>query len=724
MLAIWKREFKSLFQNVIGWLFLGVTLALFGLYFFVYNLSYGYPYVSYSLSAISFIFMITVPVLTMRVFAEERRSKTDQLLLTAPVSLWKVVLGKYLALAAAYTLGILVICISPIVLRIFGEVPLLETYVSILGFWLYGLSCIAIGTFASSLTESQVVSAVISFGLIFLGYMMSSLTSIGNWSETILAKVIGCYDLYAPLQDFMNGTLPLAGILYYLSIIFLALFFAYEVMQKRRWSVSKKMISISVFSVGTIVLCTVAVILGNFGFSKIPVKYTEFDVTSKKIYSITEDTKKYLKNLEEDITIYVYVNKKNKDENVDKTLSKYVAASKHIDVKYIDPSTNPKFASKYTDEELNTNSLIVVGEEKSKVIDYGSQDNSMVDSQIYEYTMDSSTYSYVASGYDCEGQVTAAIQYVTSDDNVTVYELTGHDEISLSSSFTEIFEKRFIQMESLNLLQAESVPEDCEALFISAPQSDLSGDDLEKLKEYVDGGGAIYCSLDYQNFDKLENFQKLLLDSHIEVVDGIVGESDTSYYYQNAFYLLPIVESTEISSDVAGNASVFVPYCMGLRYTGSEENEETYLSFMSTSEKSFAKSRGNIEKERTTSEEQQSLFEKEEQDVSGPFDLGVMVTNSNGGKMIVVGSSYMFTENANDIVSGKNAKLFQGIVSGMVNEEEENSSAVVIPAKDYSVSSLTISQRTMLVYGILWGIIMPIAMIISGVIIWVRRKKK
>ena len=86
MLAIFKREFKSLFWNITGWLFIGITLALFGLYFFVYNLSYGYPYISYSLSAIAFLFMVTVPILTMRVLAEEKHAKTDQLLLTAPIS--------------------------------------------------------------------------------------------------------------------------------------------------------------------------------------------------------------------------------------------------------------------------------------------------------------------------------------------------------------------------------------------------------------------------------------------------------------------------------------------------------------------------------------------------------------------------------------------------------------------------------------------------------------
>ena len=145
MKAIWKRELTSLFHNVIAWLFLGVTLFLFGLYFFVYNLSYGYPYIAYSLSAISFIFLITVPVLTMRVLAEERRARTDQLLLTSPVSVGKIVFGKFLALATIYTISVLVICIAPVVLLLFGEIPVLETYVAIFGFWLYGLACIAIG---------------------------------------------------------------------------------------------------------------------------------------------------------------------------------------------------------------------------------------------------------------------------------------------------------------------------------------------------------------------------------------------------------------------------------------------------------------------------------------------------------------------------------------------------------------------------------------------------
>ena len=168
MLAVFKREFKSYFQSVIGWLFVAAFLAMFGLYFYIYNLLQGYPYVYYTLSAITVVFLIAVPVLTMRSFAEERKSKTDQLLLTAPVSPGKLVLGKYLAMAAVFTVDIAVFCVAPLILRAFGTVPMGESYIAILAFWLYGCACIAVGMFISSLTESQVIAAVLTFAVLFV----------------------------------------------------------------------------------------------------------------------------------------------------------------------------------------------------------------------------------------------------------------------------------------------------------------------------------------------------------------------------------------------------------------------------------------------------------------------------------------------------------------------------------------------------------------------------
>lgn len=713
MLAIFKREFKSLFWNITGWLFIGITLALFGLYFFVYNLSYGYPYISYSLSAIAFLFMVTVPILTMRVLAEEKHAKTDQLLLTAPISVGKIVLGKFLALALVYTICIGVICVAPLVLMIFGEVPLAETYVGILGFWLYGLATIAIGTFVSSLTESQVISAVVSFGLIFVGYMMSSICSVISSSGNLLTKILGCYDLYTPLDDFFNGTLSVTGIVYYLSVIALALFLTEQMIQKRRWTISRNMISTSVFSTGMIAIVVALTVVVNLIASALPETYTQIDATSQKLYSITEDTEKYLDTLKDDVTLYVMVNKNSKDDNVDRTLQKYASASKHVKVKYVDPNVSPTFASKYTDSDVTSNSIIVVCGDRSKVIDYNSD--------IYEYSYDSS-YNYSVTGYDCEGQVTAAIQYVTSESTTNVYELTGHDESTLSGDFSEVFQKRFMNVESLSLLTVDAIPEDCQALFITAPQSDLSEDDLSKLSQYLGNGGKIYLSIDYSKWNDLTNFKKLLSDNNIETTESLLAETDRSYYYQSPFYLLPNVENTEVSSSVTGMTQVFVPYSVGLTYTGEDDSNVT--SFMTTSDTTIAKAAANIAAVQSQADAA-NIASVQDGDTQGQYSLGMMVTNENGGELCVLGSAMMCTDSANQIVSGHNATLFNGIVNALVTTDDGNSdNAVVIAAKDYTVSNLTVSANAMLVYGILWGIFMPIVLIIIGIIVWARRRKR
>lgn len=713
MLAIFKREFKSLFWNITGWLFIGITLALFGLYFFVYNLSYGYPYISYSLSAIAFLFMVTVPILTMRVLAEEKHAKTDQLLLTAPISVGKIVLGKFLALALVYTICIGVICVAPLVLMIFGEVPLAETYVGILGFWLYGLATIAIGTFVSSLTESQVISAVVSFGLIFVGYMMSSICSVISSSGNLLTKILGCYDLYTPLDDFFNGTLSVTGIVYYLSVIALALFLTEQMIQKRRWTISRNMISTSVFSTGMIAIVVALTVVVNLIASALPETYTQIDATSQKLYSITEDTEKYLDTLKDDVTLYVMVNKNSKDDNVGRTLQKYASASKHVKVKYVDPNVSPTFASKYTDSDVTSNSIIVVCGDRSKVIDYNSD--------IYEYSYDSS-YNYSVTGYDCEGQVTAAIQYVTSESTTNVYELTGHDESTLSGDFSEVFQKRFMNVGSLSLLTVDAIPEDCQAIFITAPQSDLSEDDLSKLSQYLGNGGKIYLSIDYSKWNDLTNFKKLLSDNNIETTESLLAETDRSYYYQSPFYLLPNVENTEVSSSVAGMTQVFVPYSVGLTYTGEDDSNVT--SFMTTSDTTIAKAAANIAAVQSQVDAA-NIASAQDGDTQGQYSLGIMVTNENGGELCVLGSAMMCTDSANQIVSGHNATLFNGIVNALVTTDDGNSdNAVVIAAKDYTVSNLTVSANAMLVYGILWGIFMPIALIIIGIIVWARRRKR
>ena len=176
MTAIYKRELKSYLTSMVGYLFIFFILVLAGIYFSAYQLSAAYPKFEYTLSAITFVFLIGVPILTMRVLAEERKQKTDQLLLTSPVSVGGIVIGKYLALVTVYAIPMAVMCAYPLIMSKFGTVSFASAYTAVLGFFLLGCANIAIGVFMSALTESQVIAAVLTFVLLFAFYMMNGIS--------------------------------------------------------------------------------------------------------------------------------------------------------------------------------------------------------------------------------------------------------------------------------------------------------------------------------------------------------------------------------------------------------------------------------------------------------------------------------------------------------------------------------------------------------------------
>ena len=168
MTAIYKRELKSYFQSMTGYVLIAFLVIFTGIYFMAYNLNSGYPYFSYVLMNINYVLIIIIPMLTMRSFAEERKNKTDQLLLAAPVKLFDIVMGKYLAMVTVFAVPCLIFCIFPIIIKSFGTAYLKVDYLSILMFFLLGCVYLAIGMFLSSLTESQIIAAVITFGVLLL----------------------------------------------------------------------------------------------------------------------------------------------------------------------------------------------------------------------------------------------------------------------------------------------------------------------------------------------------------------------------------------------------------------------------------------------------------------------------------------------------------------------------------------------------------------------------
>ena len=288
MLAIYKKELRQYFNSMIGFVFLAFFLVIIGIYTWAYNLSSGLGNFEVTLGGISFMYVLLVPILTMRIVAEENRQKTDQLLYTAPVSLTKIIVGKYFAVLTLFSCAFIPICIYPLIIHMYGtDVRLAPAYSSIIGFYLLGAATIAIGLFISSLTESQVIASVVSFITLLLTFLLSNITGMlpteaisqcvmiavlwlviclvfyhmmnnvtvlvmmavigevailiiyavkSSLYESLLTNILNTLALSTRFDDFSLGILNYDAIVYYVSIAFLFVFLTIQMIKKKRFN--------------------------------------------------------------------------------------------------------------------------------------------------------------------------------------------------------------------------------------------------------------------------------------------------------------------------------------------------------------------------------------------------------------------------------------------------------------------------------------------------------
>ena len=287
MLAVYRRELKTYFNTPIGYIFMGAFLGVSGVFFALINLFGQSPDFKGTLSNITFIFLLTVPILTMRLLSEERNKKTDQLLLTSPLSLSGIVLGKYLAAVSVFLFSLLVTALYPLAMSMYGTLAGWEILGSYLGFFLMGSAFIAVGLFISALTENQLIAAIITFVALLLNYLLDGLMQIvpaGNAAGIIFAaltvialaglfysatrniyigllvillgggaialiaglnaslfdglivKVLSWFSLLTRYDDFTVGILRLSPIVYYLTFSGALVFLTVRTQERRRWS--------------------------------------------------------------------------------------------------------------------------------------------------------------------------------------------------------------------------------------------------------------------------------------------------------------------------------------------------------------------------------------------------------------------------------------------------------------------------------------------------------
>ncbi|NLP46389.1 MAG: ABC transporter permease [Epulopiscium sp.] len=287
MLAIFNREFRSYFTSATGYIFMSFFLIMSGIYFAIINLISGNPNYNLVLSSITMILLIGVPIITMRLLSEEKKQKTDQLVLTAPLRLSGLVLGKYFAALALFGLTLLITGIQPIIITLFGTLPVGEVLGGYMGYFLLGACFIAIGLFISSLTDNQVVAALTTFAtllllllmdgikqalpidrtssIVFVGilvvglsaliyfsirniYVSAGIAMVGfiamgivyGWDKTIydgiMVRFFDWFSLLRRYESFAMGIFDLSAVVYYITFAAAFLFLTIQMIEKRRWS--------------------------------------------------------------------------------------------------------------------------------------------------------------------------------------------------------------------------------------------------------------------------------------------------------------------------------------------------------------------------------------------------------------------------------------------------------------------------------------------------------
>ncbi|MBQ6376762.1 MAG: Gldg family protein [Lachnospiraceae bacterium] len=775
MTAVYRREIRGCLTTMTGAVSAAVMLLLAGLMFRYYNLQSGLLTYHYALSGSTLIFYIVIPVLTMRVFSEERSKKTDRMLFSYPVRVTEIVAGKYLALVTVFAVPVLFMAANPLIMRAFGRETLVWDYSCLFAFFLMGCAYLAVGMFFSSCTENAVVAAILATFFVFLtqmlGAVIPSVSASGTvsllflYALSLLAGVLvfsftrnlpvslsavlllvllftGTYfavpawysgrtgsilrvlDFEAHFTEFSGGVFSLSGIVYFVSYIAAGLFFTWV-----RFAAGKD----EKFSSGVYFLLLSAVFLGilsaaNLVVSVLPKRYTAFDVTDAGLYSIGESTANLLDSLDRDVTLYILTSPGREDEAVEHLAASYAARSPHVHTESVDVVRNPAFVRQYTDASVSLGSVLAVAGERAEAADYS-----------LFYQLDSQTGQ--AAAFDAEGQITAAIGRLLADRKVKICLLTGHGEMDPGTLMLDAFSKASVETESVNLL-SEEIPDDCAAVILFAPTADLTELEGKRLRYYLgEGGRALIVTMPRA----VTGTETPILDSVLSAygimrLPGLVMEENASHFAGAPYLILPEVCASQLTGGLSGQNLLYaLPEAISLT-SDSDEIVFSALPVLKTSGGAYLKN--SIDK----------TVERESGDAAGEFTLAACIeetpsVDSMGDpdvpaadeeeadgeaerkitKLVYFTSPCIFSPDAlstliqeNSALPEANETLFAQTVSYLT--EEEHVSAV--PPKALVIPQTVLPSSAPLILGNILMLALPALILLAGAYVFVRRRRR
>ncbi len=579
MKAIWKREMRGYFHTPVGYVFLGVFLAISSVLFYLDILSRRSTNLPGFFTEISAIWMLVSPILTMRLLAEEQQKKTDQLLLTSPVSLPGIVAGKYLAAVTVLLITAGMTLFYVLIVAIYGQVFPAELAVNYLGFILEGCAFAAMDLFLSGCAATPVTAAVLAFGANFLLWILDLLqTAVKTaWISDVLKFV----SLYRRNMTFQAGQLSYACIIF--DLAFIALFLTLTVyrldrrrtgsgspdgslLQRIRRGIRKekdadrekrksraKKWKYSGISAALLVMLALSLTALCIGADALETrKGLRIDLSFNSMSSYSEKTQEVLENVGHDVHIWALFRNGDEDVPLMELLNRYAAASPRITWEQADAALNPVLISRFT-TEMGTpqdEGLIVWCEDTGRF--------RLIGPVEYSTWLTDAETSEVSARWNSEVLLTEAIHYVTRERVPKVVIVQGHDEwtAGMLETFENMLKAYQYEVRYANTADKEFQPDPRDVLVFFSPRQDLDSAELEKLNAFARQGGSFLFTRDYADDNRMQrmpNYRVLLRSCGFECIDGMV-EADASakdtYYDVYTTWLLPEMLSTEITLDL------------------------------------------------------------------------------------------------------------------------------------------------------------------------------
>ena len=712
MTAVYGKELSAYFKNPQGYICLAVYYLLGG-QFFLMQLGYvGTNDISGIFGNMYVVAALTLPLLTMRLFAEERRQHTDQALFTAPVTLGEIVWGKYLAAFTLYMTGVMV-CVVYFALISAFSAPLWNLFFgNFLGIVLLGAALVSIGLLISALTDSQVLAAVGTFGCMVFLMLLDGIGGVLPSALSFLEKPLLALSFSGRYSDFTAGILKIPHVLFFVSVVLVFNFLTVRVLDRGRFVADKRVKSAGVSVLVTAVFLGV-VILANVVVSMLLERLPSIDLTDNNIYQLTEDSVRVIEPLDRQVELLVcYGEEELKSTEYGRQtyeiLKGYGRLNDAITLRFVDLLREPELSAQYGDYGVTNGSIVIRSQDRVKVVGL----NDCIETEV-----DYSSYTYLYKSR-AEQVLTSGILYVTDESVIRASILTGHAEAGCRDMVNYLQENNYMVQEQN--ISTEEIDPQAQLVFLLAPTTDYAPEELEKLDRFLDNEGMFGKTLIYvasHEQPALPGLQSFLAEWGIGVGAGLIVETESTNVYDQQGFMFGALYGEAAAPYLEQMKNPSMPflgyYCRPLSVLWEEKDNRSASYLLGTGQSCTLYSLG------------EEHFDPAAQE-KGAYGIAVLGdrlkyvgTEERRSYVAAFGSAAMFS--SSQIVSDNFGN--KDFTVGLINTLAGKRNGISIPSVGFTYEKLQLTRSQYTAVSVALGTLLPAAVFVAGVVMWLRRRR-